>query len=184
MTPIKVFFVEPTGKLFYHQSFECKACNHITRLEIGEVDGPDLPKVDWDATRHPCEKCGVSLRLWSAGGANCYRRADTGEELGGRQKLPPGACYELKDYTPDWCGADGRALAIVCPDGHHWHIDSRASNCTKPDDKVHRCWVRHGKPEDGTLHVDKNGNTCSAGAGSIMTGRWHGFLRNGFLVDC
>jgi hypothetical protein len=34
-------------------------------------------------------------------------------------------------------------------------------------------------PKTGRLHVDKNGNTCAAGAGSIITGKWHGFLHNG-----
>ena len=51
-------------------------------------------------------------------------------------------------------------------------------------DNVHKCWVRHGRPEDGTLHVDKNGKTCAAGAGSILTSKWHGFLHNGHLVPC
>jgi len=49
---------------------------------------------------------------------------------------------------------------------------------------VHRCWVRHGRPEDGTLHVDKNGVTCAAGAGSIVAGNFHGFLHGGFLTSC
>jgi len=67
-------------------------------------------------------------------------------------------------------------------DTGEWPLDHRASNCTRPDDKVHRCWVRHGRPEDGTLHVDKNGDTCAAGAGSIiMHGGWHGFLHHGEL---
>lgn len=182
MTPLKVFFVEPVGRILHGQSFECKPCNHVTRIELGEVDGAEIPQVDWSSTTHPCEKCGATCRLWSQSGSPIYRRHDTGELLGGRNKLPPGACYELKDYVPEWCGPDGRALAVVCPDGHHWHVDSQASNCTKPEDKVHRCWVRHGKPEDGTLHVDKNGNTCAAGAGSILTPTWHGFLHNGHLI--
>lgn len=59
-----------------------------------------------------------------------------------------------------------------------------ASNCTMPDDKNHKCWVRHGRPEDGTLHVDKNGHTCAAGAGSIVAGNYHGFLHNGHLTPC
>lgn len=59
-----------------------------------------------------------------------------------------------------------------------------ARNCTMPDDTTHKCWVRHGRPEDGSLHVDKNGHTCGAGAGSIDTGKWHGFLHNGELVEC
>jgi hypothetical protein len=71
-------------------------------------------------------------------------------------------------------------LVVVCPDGHWWNIDSRASNCTMKEDKTHRCWVRHGDPPNIT--VDKDGATCNAGAGSIQTPGWHGFLRNGELV--
>jgi hypothetical protein len=78
-------------------------------------------------------------------------------------------------------GPDGRSLIVRCPGGQDWMIDSRASNCTRKDDNKHFCWVRRGKPEDGTLHVDKNGDTCSAGAGSIQTANWHGFLHNGLL---
>lgn len=33
------------------------------------------------------------------------------------------------------------------------------------------------------ITVDKNGTTCAAGAGSISAGPYHGFLRNGQLVD-
>lgn len=81
-------------------------------------------------------------------------------------------------------GADGRVLVVKLPDGTDWVIDSRANNCTLPLDDKHWCWVRDGRPEDGTLHVSKNGPTCSAGAGSIATGRYHGFLRHGALVRC
>lgn len=59
---------------------------------------------------------------------------------------------------------------------------------TKPDStykryvdaRPHKCWVRHGEPPD--LHVDKAGVTCNAGAGSILSGDYHGFLHNGFLT--
>jgi hypothetical protein len=182
---IKVFYVEPTGKLVYGQSFECKACDHITRVDIGEIDGPGLPRANFGSTFYPCEKCGASLLLWSASGRTIYRRPDTGEVFN-KEKLPPGACYDanwLRRHSA-WCGEDGRSLHVVLPDGHHWNIDGQATNCTKPDDDVHKCWVRHGKPEDGTLHVDKNGKTCSAGAGSIATSKWHGFLHNGELTVC
>jgi hypothetical protein len=46
-----------------------------------------------------------------------------------------------------------------------------------PDDGEHRCWVRHGEPP--RITVDKNGPTCQAGAGSILAGDYHGFLRDG-----
>ncbi len=97
---------------------------------------------------------------------------------------PVGAVWDcdwLHD-VPGFTGPDGRALCVKCPGGQDWLIDSQASNCTKPGDRTHKCWVRHGKPEDGTLHVDKNGPTCSAGAGSIQTANWHGFLHHGHFV--
>lgn len=104
---------------------------------------------------------------------------------------PAGACWDawwVHEHGRDgligcgWSiGPDHRSLVVVCPDGHQWMIDARASNCTMKGDNTHHCWVRHGKPEDGTLHVDKNGNTCAAGAGSIQTPKWHGFLHHGEL---
>lgn len=110
-----------------------------------------------------------------------YKRIDTGEEISGRN-LPVGAMWYVSEenqkyYSP---GPDGRTLYVQTPGGS-WCIDSRASNCTKPNDNEHRCWVRHGVPP--MITVDKNGNTCSAGAGSIGMHNYHGFLRNGELVD-
>jgi len=79
-------------------------------------------------------------------------------------------------HCPYWDNCDGRHLHGVVPNGDHWDIDSRCSNCTLREDRLHRCWVRSGTPEDGTLHVGKGGLTCAAGAGSIQTAGWHGFL--------
>lgn len=91
-----------------------------------------------------------------------YRRLDTGEEL--RGDLPAGALYiavpaHQYNYSR---GHDGEAVVCVLPGGDHWHIDSFVNNCTMPDDKEHRCWVRHGS-KPGTIHVDKNGLPCAAG---------------------
>lgn len=98
-----------------------------------------------------------------------------------------GVEYSLRNLVPGmmWepvgghyrTGPDGKAMMVVCPDGSTWHVDGRASNCTMPNDKEHRCWVRHGTWPNIT--VDKNGLTCEAGAGSIQTGGYHGFLQNG-----
>lgn len=87
----------------------------------------------------------------------------------------PGAC----SY---WDNCDGNHLYARVPNGEHWDIDSRAANCTLKEDRTHRCWVRTGKPDDGTIDVGKGGHTCSAGAGSIQTATWHGFLRNGTWI--
>ena len=75
-------------------------------------------------------------------------------------------------------------LHVRCPNGdgtRDWDIDSRASNCKLPEDRLHRCWIRHGEPP--LITVDKNGFSCSAGAGSIALPKWHGFLRNGELAE-
>lgn len=74
---------------------------------------------------------------------------------------------------------DGPHLLVMTPGGV-WNIDSRASNCALPYDYAHRCWIRHGHVP--LVTVDKEGATCTAGAGSIRCGDYHGFLRAGFLV--
>lgn len=111
-----------------------------------------------------------------------YRDA-SGRELPLRE-LPAGAVYNASWYPHDMQGPDGRSLMVVLPGGLTWCIDGEASNCTRRNDHTHKCWVRHGRPEDGTLHVDKRGNTCSAGAGSISVPGYHGFLHHGHLVQC
>lgn len=80
-----------------------------------------------------------------------------------------------------WKGADGRCLAVILPNGREWMIDAEASNCTRKGDRTHKCWVRHGEPPNIT--VGKDGETCDAGAGSIMAGDYHGFLRDGVLTE-
>ena len=119
-------------------------------------------------------------------GGERFRRVDTGEtfEVSREMPMPVGACYAADPrYHTARQGEDGRYLMVKTPGGL-WPIDERASNCTVPDDNEHRCWIRHGRPEDGTLHVDKNGLTCAAGAGSIVCGNYHGFLHHGHLTDC
>jgi hypothetical protein len=98
------------------------------------------------------------------------------------QRPVPGAMFWIKfsgggcsDHEPPCT----QHLMVVTPDRHWWDIDGRANNCTMKTDKRHRCWVRHGVPPD--LTVDKAGLTCAAGAGSIQTPDWHGYLHNGVL---
>lgn len=168
---VKVFFCEPIGAV-------------MLRIQmVGEqsprIFGP-MPKADADA------KAG---ELWAAGGVDfssqdSIYRAPDGREFTLRD-APPGAMWD-----GDWLrcfnrtGPDGVDLIVKCPDGHTWHVDSRASNCTRKDDDKHRCWCRHGDVRKGEVHVDKNGDTCAAGAGSILTPKWHGFLHNNRLVSC
>jgi len=99
-------------------------------------------------------------------------------------ELGPGDMYWNDWYPKDmfWDNKEDHHLCVVLPNGDHWNIDSRASNCTLPNDKTHRCWIREGTPP--SITVGKAGHTCSAGAGSIACGSYHGFLRDGVLVSC
>lgn len=82
-----------------------------------------------------------------------------------------------------WDNHKGPHLLLVLPNGHVFNTDARASNCTMKEDRTHRCWVKHGAeiPMD-KITLDKDGHTCSAGAGSILSGDYHGFLKNGELT--
>lgn len=128
----------------------------------------------------------------------------TGQELTYRD-LPMGACWAVSKEMAEHYqkGVDGLSIMCKVPatgGAHHWRIDGRASNCDSPcatcgapyrdhltiahpyvDSRPnHRCWVRHGTVGE-KLHIDKAGDTCGAGAGSIQTDGWHGFLHNGVL---
>lgn len=134
-----------------------------------------------------CDRCATAV-------IERYRcdvvRCDNGEVLSAGVdwfpgwNLPPGAMYFLRlsnhgggIHPGDYLFFEGPHLHVVLPNGHEWNIDARARNCDRRDDITHRCWVRHGEPPDIT--VDKNGNTCTAGGGSIHSGDYHGFLRDG-----
>ncbi len=95
------------------------------------------------------------------------------------REIPPGGMWRA-DWWPGKGPDDGAALMVQTPGGE-WMIDGQASNCDRPNDP-HFCWVRHGVPPDVT--VDKVGDTCGAGASSVLTGTYHGFLRAGFLESC
>jgi len=199
----KVFFCEETPHIevflrrFVFSNGE-GGCSHdaTSKAPIGRFDWPvgtyldgDMPDVDRGHALWPklCDACGYAFKPkdeWQAFQCRVMRRADTGEELPVTRHLhtlPVGAVFE--SWWSKRVGADGRSLSVITPGGQ-WDIDSRASNCTKPNDDEHRCWVRHGRPEDGTLHVDKVGLTCEAGAGSIIAGDFHGFLHHGELKPC
>lgn len=145
---------------------------------------PDAPReVPRTDARWPigCERCDYVFEPedeWQVWTEELYVRADTGEHVTIRNAAP-GAMWHA-DWMPHrYRGPDGHCLVVRLPNGNDWIVDSRASNCDRPDDWQHRCWVRHGVPPKVT--VGKNGLTCGAGAGSIQSGDYHGFLRNGVL---
>lgn len=75
-----------------------------------------------------------------------------------------------------WANETEPHLYIQTEEGG-WDIDGRALDCTKPHDRMHRCWVRTGVAPKIT--VGKSGFTCQAG----MFGgpNYHGVLVNGRL---
>lgn len=93
----------------------------------------------------------------------------------------PGAMWDAWWLPEAWKGSDGMSLTVKLPNGHEWTVDGVASNCTRKDEqpRAHRCWVRHGDPRTEPVTVDKNGVTCEAGGGSILSDDYHGFLTAG-----
>lgn len=206
--PIKVFLITETNR--YVRSFRRYTLNglcpngayHNTNRVIGMVETDEHPvcKREPETERDlrwptKCENCDYEFDKndeWQVFYSILYC-----DEHGNNMTLqtaPPGACWDAwwmyRDYGPigdvadeEARGPDGRCLVVKCPNGVDWHIDSRALNCTMPNDNAHKCWVRHGSPEEGNLHVDKNGHTCGAGAGSIRFTNFHGFLHQGYIIE-
>lgn len=175
---------------------------HAARWDVGEPLAPDdkTPAgIDYDdQPAVGCDRCGEPVP-WDApdvpcrcGDSDCTEMSSPLSRFGGQRivystasgKLEPGSMY-WTDHTDmhecfHWDNCDGRHLHVVLPNGHPWDIDSRANNCTLPDNRTHRCWVREGEPPNVT--AGKAGDTCSAGAGSILSGSYHGFLQGGVLT--
>lgn len=155
------------------------------------------PEMDHDDPRWPttCQHCDYPFTdtdQWQPWTLPLYRRTDTGQLRVLHASAPapdapsaePGACWDawwLRILYKDRPSADGITLMVRCPNGSDWCVDSQASNCTRPGEP-HQCWVRHGDPRECQVTVDKNGDTCAAGAGSIVSGDYHGFLQHGVLT--
>lgn len=100
-----------------------------------------------------------------------YRRAGT-EEIITLQDAPAGAIWDAS-WWPDK-GADGKAWSVRLPDGSDWMSEGGAANCHCRKTATvaeHRCWTRTGVAPRLTVSP------------SIATPRWHGYLRDGVLVQ-
>jgi hypothetical protein len=174
-------------------------------------DDKTMPKRNDPLWPTKCDKCDFIFEAsdhWQIHSEQLYRRVETGEVCSIRD-IPPGGMWDAWWMPDRWKGADGMCLMVKLPNGREWMIDSVASNCDSPcvhcgtsyndhsnrnqgntvptcpgykDSRPeHKCWVRHGVVPEIT--VDKNGISCGAGAGSISSGGYHGFLRAGYLED-
>jgi hypothetical protein len=167
--------------------------------------GLDLISADDPLWPTHCEHCGCAFhptddpkQIFAHA---LYRGAPDGN-LYTLVDAPVGAMWNadwLADLASGWgTGPDGLSLHVKTPGGD-WCPDNEASNCDRTQygpkeidgvlhnkvwlGRTHYCWVRHGDPrQPSTLHIDKNGTTCGAGAGSIAQETWHGFLHHGHLV--
>ena len=191
MEPVKCFMLKSTGKRYrflrrYAGGSSCiKGGYHDAMVLLDEVEDMECLSGDifphdnplWPVNCGNCNYIFTPEDNWMLFHQEKLQRSDS-REFCMYRNAPAGAMW-YADWMP-WKGEDGHCLVVVLPDGFHWMIDGRASNCALPNDDIHKCWVRHGIPP--VVTVDKNGNTCNAGAGSIGTPHWHGFLRNGYLV--
>lgn len=202
---MKVRFIQEIGtraslRVYWGEGCTKYGCHDST---VPLVDSQKLD--DWDLGGKPedyaadqwpthCECCGAPVPAMDSGikvNYQVHRKRLYDNDSGTPE---PGDLYWARwKHEPDWkgnprvcpwdnCNDPRGHLIVVLPNGNEWDIDSRASNCTMPTDKAHRCWVRHGEPPN--VHVDKNGHTCQAGAGSILSGDYHGFLHNGEFTPC
>jgi hypothetical protein len=194
MTRIACFLMEYTGVTrFTLRRYVCSRADkcpgkqgyHNAHAPFQDSTEETLPEPEASDPRWPtkCEGCDYQFKPgdeWQVFPESLVKRLDTGE-ITTTDDAPVGAMWFMKREFGSWIGPDGKTLVVKTPGGT-WYVDSEASNCTKKNDYVHKCWCRHGIAPKIT--VNKIGNTCQAGAGSILIGNYHGFLRNGFLESC
>ncbi len=161
------FWIEPITmrrrslrRYVYSEASKCPAPGlgyHNAEFHLGDFDSSFDTEYSDDETRKiphnfpswPAQCiCGyrfVDSDSWQVRDERLYRRADNGELVTRDDKIP-GMMYDATWHhgIEGWCGPDGKALHVVLPNGQTWAIDSRCSNCTMPDDNVHKCWCAPG----------------------------------------
>lgn len=101
----------------------------------------------------------------------------------GSHPPPPGSMWW--DPFPEWPVPGGRSftkgscLMLMTPGGP-FNLDGRAPDCSLPNDMVHRCYRRKGRPPNITL--GKGRPTCGANE-IISVGDYRGFLWDGELIE-
>jgi hypothetical protein len=183
MTTIKCFLLEPSDRAReslrrFVWSSEGNKCPgpwgyHNADMDLGEVPydaaRPHGDNHDHADPRWPTHcGCGYAFKpddQWQYNQHQLYRRVDGGQlyTLGG---APVGAMWRAPWYGP---GKDGKGPLILKTPGGDWDIDGPASNGPG--------WTRTGEPPLITA-------TPSIGMHN-RDGSWryHGWLRNGELVD-
>lgn len=187
MATIACFFLRPAAFaqetlrrfVFSKSSSDCpKHGYHTGSVDIGVVPFPlsDLEGmpgqgIDHGDLRWPTTcACGYQFKPedeWQHNLTRLYWRSDHLTLRTTLQGAPPGAMYYADWY--DWKGPDGHCLVVVTPAGP-WIIDGPSMN---NDGSKGNPWTRTGE-------IPK----VTASPSIHFPGKYHGFLRNGALVDC
>jgi len=190
MNPVRCFYIEPTDRVRRqlrrycddltkpcpsrykyhngHQPFAEGTC----RMDETKVwrfdDAHETPPRDdprWPTKCDDCDYLFTEKDHYQLFHDVIYVRKDTGEEFALRD-APVGAMWD-GDWYP-WKGPDGKCLVLRCPpEGAYndWIIDGPSSNEKRP-------WTRTGEPPRVTANP------------SILWPNYHGWLRDGVLVEC
>ena len=129
-----------------------------------EVEDPAHDDSRWPVKCDQCEYLFKPEDSWQVFREVIYVNKDTGQEMTLRN-CPPGAMWDA-DWYPEK-GPDGKALCVALPPrggDDSWHIDGYAKGGGK--------WSRTGTAPNITANP------------SILTPRYHGFLRAGYLEEC
>lgn len=164
-----------------------------TDTEVGDI--PTLAQrttLDFPIKCESCDYLFTDTDAWQIFTSRLWEGVDPNgvKVTASLRDMPIGAMWDAYWCGDCWKGLDGKSYTVkIPPDGHDWSIDAVASNCDAHDDREHRCWIRHGVAPNLTVDKDCSSDasavrTCKAGAGSIQTPQWHGFLTKGVLVPC
>lgn len=130
-------------------------------------DDHEIPPHDSPMWPTKCDDCPYVFSAedhWQLFHDVVYVRKDTGALMTLRD-CPPGAMWDA-DWYPEK-GPDGRSWCVSLPPGgghDYWHIDGFSKGGGK--------WTRTGEAPNITASP------------SILTPRYHGFLRGGWLEEC
>jgi hypothetical protein len=187
MSDVQCFLIEPIDKLArylrrWNGTEKCSMSgmgyhNAEARVENIDIDGDPAdsypgsePIEAWAADPRWPQRCACGYEFNPEDGqqVRCnriYRRQGDGEEMP-LCEAPAGAMFYSGWYEDiGIAGPDGRSLSVITPGGQ-WDIDMPSSSGGH--------WQRSGEPPNVTANP------------SILIGsppRYHGWLRNGVLID-
>lgn len=152
---------------------------HNARLITGIIDYPLDVGDDGTSTMHypqddlrwplicPCGYAFKETDEWQHNINRLYWREGDLQSRIVLSHAPPGSMYFADWYN--WYGPDGRCLVVVTPGGP-WVVDGPSRN---NDGSRGNPWTRTGVVPKVTANPSIH-----------IPGKYHGFLRNGFLEEC